>query len=422
MVSVNLRHLAVFREVAQRGGVNAAARAVFLSQPAVTQAVAAIERHFGLPCFERRSSGMRLTPAGERCLYRIDRALRELRAAWVDPLRRAGSATAGPGRRGVTFTQLEALTAVAAHGGFQASAESLGIAPPTLHRAARSLEQALGLTLFERTSFGIRASREGERLARHAQLAFAELAQARAEIAALRGQDAGRTVIGVLPLARSFLVPDAVLRFTAAHPRHSVELLDGPYETLLAALRTGAADLLVGALRLPAPAPDVREEVLFDDPLALVVRVGHPLKSTRTPTVRALGRYPWIAPRTGSPLRRRFVDLFEHAGEPVPTGLIECNSFLAARSLLRHSDRVMLLSAHQIEAELEAGWLTTLPHPEGLVCRRIGLTVRSRWQPTAAQQDLLARLRAAAARIGISDSRSERPRAGRRSGSSRSGA
>jgi hypothetical protein len=82
----------------------------------------------------------------------------------------------------------------------------------------------------------------------------------------------------------------------------------------------------------------------------------------------------------------------------------------------------MLLSAHQIEAELEAGWLTTLPHPEGLVSRRIGLTVRSRWQPTAAQQDLLARLRAAATRIGVSESTSERPRAGTRSGSSRSGA
>jgi DNA-binding transcriptional LysR family regulator len=268
-----------------------------------------------------------------------------------------------------------------------------------LHRAARSLERRLGLPLFEHTSFGIRATRDGERLARHARLAFAELAQARAEIAALGGHDSGRTVIGVLPLARSFLVPQAVLGFTAAHPHHTVELLDGSYEHLLAALRAGEADLLVGALRLPAPAPDVREEPLFDDPLALVVRVGHPLAGRRRVTVRTLLHYPWIAPRRGAPLRQRFVELFAAAGQPTPSGLIECNSFLAARSLLRHSDRVMLLSAHQIEEELAAGLLTTLPHPSGLVSRCIGFSFRERWQPTAAQQDLLARLRAAAAGI-----------------------
>ena len=75
---LNLRHLAVFREVARRGSVAAAARAVFMSQPAATQAVAAVEEYFGTPLFGRKPTGMLLTAAGRTCLVRVERALEEL--------------------------------------------------------------------------------------------------------------------------------------------------------------------------------------------------------------------------------------------------------------------------------------------------------------------------------------------------------
>ena len=58
---------------------------------------------------------------------------------------------------------------------------------------------------------------------------------------------------------------------------------------------------------------------------------------------------------------------------PLPTTPIECNSLIAARALLLESDRIMLLSAHQIHYELKAGLLVALPHPAGNVVRPIGL-------------------------------------------------
>jgi LysR family transcriptional regulator, regulator for genes of the gallate degradation pathway len=406
---LNLRHLAVFREVARRGSVAAAARAVFVSQPAATQAVAGVEEYFGTPLFERKPTGMVLTVAGQTCLIRVGRALEELRDG-APEARRPGP-FAGTAR-GMTATQLEALIGVVTHGGFAAAAGALGMGRPTLHRTARALERAIGAALFERTSFGLRANRDGERLAEHGQLAFTELAQAKAELAALEGIETGRTVIGVMPLARSFLVPQAVLEFVSRHPSHTVSLLDGAYESLLAALRTGAADFLVGALRDPAPAEGVVEEPLFDDPLAIVVRAGHPLAQKRSPSVRALARFQWIAPRTGSPLRRQFDELFAAGHCAVPPGLIECNSLVAARAMLQHSDRVMLLSAHQIEQDLASGLLTTLPHPSGRVVRRIGLTLRRDWHPTPAQCELLRLLRDAAHDLEGAAARSLRRSAG----------
>jgi DNA-binding transcriptional LysR family regulator len=269
-----------------------------------------------------------------------------------------------------------------------------------VHRAARQLEQSIGVVLFESTSHGLRPSREAERLAHRTRLAIAEIAQARAEVAALAGEDRGHSVVGAMPLARSVIVPSAVLKFSARRPGHSVSILDGPYESLLAALRAGQADLLVGALRDSRP-EDIVQEHLFDDPLALLVRAGHPLLTQtrggrRAPSAAALARYAWIAPRRGSPLRRQYERLVRpNAATKVPAA-VECNSLVAARALLAASDRVMLLSAHQAHHELATGTLLALPHPDGPVSRPIGLTLRRDWHATPAQRELLDAIREAA--------------------------
>src|SRR5205823_466182 len=88
-----------------------------------------------------------------------------------------------------------------------------GLARAAVHRAARQLEKSLGTDLFEVTSFGVRPTREAARLALRTRLAFAEIAQAQAEVAAAQGTGSGSTVIGAMPLARSVLVPRAVLEF-----------------------------------------------------------------------------------------------------------------------------------------------------------------------------------------------------------------
>ena len=80
----NLRHLHAFREVAKLGSISAAARSVHLTQPAVTQAIAQIEDHFGARLFSRSSTGMQLTPSGEICAERIGRALRALHEGIVE--------------------------------------------------------------------------------------------------------------------------------------------------------------------------------------------------------------------------------------------------------------------------------------------------------------------------------------------------
>jgi DNA-binding transcriptional LysR family regulator len=395
-MNMNLRHLHVAREVARHGTLSAAARKIALSQPAITQAIATLERTLGASLFNRSNAGVTPTPAGALFIQRIERATAQLRDAVIETTRASSREAATQLmriERSMTTAQLNALVAVVAHGSFSEAARAAGVSQPTMHRAARELERLIGLALFERTSFGVQPTREAQRLARGAKLAFAEIEQARAEMAAFGGGEAGRTVIGAMPLARSFLLPRALIEFTNEHPLHGVSILEGSYDNLIAELRGGTTDFLLGALRDPLLFKDVVQEHLFDDELAIVVRAGHPLLQQKRVTVRSLAKYSWIEPRRESPLHDRFDTLFREAGIPVPPSTIECNSLVAARSLLIESDRVMLLSVHQIHYDMKAGLLAAIPHPHGRVTRAIGLTTRANWRPTQTQQRLLELLR-----------------------------
>ncbi|ROS44813.1 LysR family transcriptional regulator [Amycolatopsis thermoflava] len=81
----SLTALRVFREVAERGTLTAAATALGYTQSAVSRQIAALERAAGAPLLERRHDGVRLTPAGRVVVRRaasvidqIDATAREL--------------------------------------------------------------------------------------------------------------------------------------------------------------------------------------------------------------------------------------------------------------------------------------------------------------------------------------------------------
>jgi DNA-binding transcriptional LysR family regulator len=66
------RRVLTFREVARLGSFSRAAEALALTQPAVSQQVAALERQAGARLLERGPGGLALTPAGELLLEHAD--------------------------------------------------------------------------------------------------------------------------------------------------------------------------------------------------------------------------------------------------------------------------------------------------------------------------------------------------------------
>ncbi len=389
--TANLRHLRAFLAIAETGSLSRAAARVHVSQPAVSQALMRLEAAAGGVLFERSASGVFLTGRGRVLQARVRRALDRLDAAL---------ATVSP-RLVLTATtaRLRALIAAAEAQNFTLAARRLGVAQPTVHRAIAELEKEAGKRLFERSAQGVVPTQACRELARAVRLAFSELAQAEADLAELDGGEGGPIVIGALPLSRSVVLPQALAQFRAARPRQPVTVLDGRYSDLLAALRRGEIDFILGALRDPPPVGDIRQEPLFSDRLAVLARPGHALAAQGRVTVERLAEQGWVVPRLGTPARTQFEALFERAGLAPPRSVIECGSILLMRELLGRSDLLGCISARQAEAEVARGLLVALDVATDWPERRIGMTFRADWMPTPAQSELAGIIRRIAAGV-----------------------
>jgi LysR family transcriptional regulator, low CO2-responsive transcriptional regulator len=75
MPDFTVHQLSVFRTVARCLSYTKAAEALYLSQPAVSQQVKALEQALGLPLFARSGRGIVLTPAGQEMQRHVERLL-----------------------------------------------------------------------------------------------------------------------------------------------------------------------------------------------------------------------------------------------------------------------------------------------------------------------------------------------------------
>ena len=397
--TLNIRHLRAFCAVGQSGSISAAERMVFLSQPAITQAISKLERRLGIQLFNRHHSGMFLTGQGELMYRRVDRGLRLIdlgaQAAIKRGKRRSGSFDHV--EQLMTAVQMRALVAVARHGNFSVAAREVGTSQPSLHRAARELEKLVGVALFERVSNGIVLTRAAEILQRAIRLGYAEFDQGIDEANAQKLGDISRVSIGTMPLAQSFLLPTALLAFSRQRPDVKIRIVEGPYESLMHGLRHGEIDLVTGALRLNLDHDDVIQETLFADSLAVVCRIDHPLTGRDQVEVQDLVNYGWVVPVRGAPTRDYVEAMFAAHSLQLPAQLIETGSSTLIRGLLSDSNRLSIMSEHQINLEQQAGTLTRLAMSLPPTDRQIGLTMRRDWLPTANQSLLLQELRRASA-------------------------
>lgn len=79
LINLTLRHLEVLLAIAEQGSLRGAAERLFLSQPAVTQQLQALEREVGFALVDRRSRGSNLTAEGSQMLEYVRSALGAVR-------------------------------------------------------------------------------------------------------------------------------------------------------------------------------------------------------------------------------------------------------------------------------------------------------------------------------------------------------
>lgn len=392
----NIRHLRVFLEVIASKSISKASKIVFLSQPAITQAISKLEASLKTSLFDRSNNGMFVSTTGEAYAYRVRRALQIIEEGTKAAIKMGepkGVNLPDHSLHLITTTQLRALIAVSETQNFSLAGRNIGISQSSLHRAARDLESQLGVVFFEKNTTGISTSKAAQILAKAAKLAFSEISQGRDEVNSLHNREVGRIIIGCMPLARSSILPHAINEFSCQYPDFGFKVGDGSYDDLLAHLRHGDFDLLIGALRFPIPSDDVVQEELFSSSICIIAKPDHEIFKQTKINANILADYPWVVPPENTPAHGIFKTIFSPETSNAPENLVETSSQILMRTLLLNSQRLGIISEEQVQQELDAGVLKKVEFEIEQASRPIGITMRQAWEPTKTQQYFIKKLR-----------------------------
>lgn len=389
---LNLRHLRGLMAVCDEGTVSAAAHSLSLSQPALTQGLMKLESQLGQALFERRPTGVVPTEAGRTVAERVRAALGHLAegAAFA-------AGTAAQSERRLSMTSLRAFLALTEGGDYASASMRIGLSRTAVHRGVRDLEAALDKKLVERRGRGVHVNFAGRRFLRAGRLAIGELQAAFFEL----GLDSQQLTIalGTTPLARAFLVPEAMAMMLDHLGPAGFQVFEGSWGELVDSLRDGVIDLIIG--ELPAyDSPDLAKTFLCEESVVIAAGHRHPLVvGGAVPDLQTLASYPWILAPENSPLRAAWHELF--AGLPAPAAPIECGSIMIIGRLLTSSRMLTLATPDQVALQIRSRLLASIPFPLHSPDRlTIGITTRRRWRPTSVQQLFLDSLAQASTQIG----------------------
>ena len=206
---------------------------------------------------------------------------------------------------------LRAFQAVAELGSLTAAAKALNMSEPALSRQIAGLEDALRLTLFDRSRRQLRTTETGRAFLAEIQPVLAGLERIGDFADEVRAGLRRRIRLVSMPRLSTAITAPAVARFRAAHPE--VELsVDVQPRRLLETWITGQR-FDVGLSSLPARHRDIDTRQLFELPAVAVLPKGHRLEGAGSVEVEALLDDDFYTLRPGTLLRQQTEAIFGHA-------------------------------------------------------------------------------------------------------------
>ena len=291
------------------------------------------------------------------------------------------------------------LVELGRNGSILHAAQAANLTQPAASKLLGELEHALGVPLFERLPRGVVPTRYGEVLIRRAGAALSEMDAAHQEIMELLSGLSGRVAVGTVMTPSISLLPQTVQllksRFSRVHVSISVE----SSKVLIARLRAGELDMVIGRILDSDSANELNFEPLTDEPHSLIARAGHPLINHPDLRLENLVNEGWIMPPTGSILRDRLTALFLSHGLDQPIETVETTALPMITNLLIGSDMISALPEELVRPYLDIGLLTVLPYDLGLRMDWYGIVTRKHHKLSPGAQAMLTTLRDVAAEL-----------------------
>ncbi|MDJ0741696.1 MAG: LysR family transcriptional regulator [Gammaproteobacteria bacterium] len=219
---------------------------------------------------------------------------------------------------------LRSFLAVAEHGAITEAAEQIGVTQPALSRRLQQLEDHLGVVLLERGRKGARLTEIGRLVQSEAQGIVARYELMREMVATHQRLEGGSVRIGGGATAVSYLLPEAIAAFQAAHPQVRFQMREAGSSEIADDVVAGHLEL--GVVTLPVRDRELAVTPLTTDRIVLVARHDHPLAQRRRVRIQDLADQAFVAFEAGSALRQIIDGKLREAG-------VEVNVVMELRSI-----------------------------------------------------------------------------------------
>jgi len=222
------------------------------------------------------------------------------------------------------LTLLRSFLAVAETGAITEAAERIGITQPALSRRLQQLEGHLGVELLVRGRKGAVLTEIGRLVQSEAQGIVARYEQMREMVTSHQRLEGGTVRIGGGATAVSFILPEAIAAYQAAHPRVRFQMREAGSSEIADDVVAGHLEL--GVVTLPVRDRELQVTPLTTDRIVLVARHDHPLARRRRVRIQDLADQAFVAFEAGSALRQIIDGKLRDAG-------VEVNVVMELRSI-----------------------------------------------------------------------------------------
>ena len=192
------------------------------------------------------------------------------------------------------------------YGSFTKAAEILNYTQSGISRMIADLEKEWGVTLLDRSKYGVKPTSDGMKLLPYAQNLCADFDKLKMQVDELNGLQSGLIRIGTFSSVATHWLPNIIKEFQKDYPNIDYELLLGDYTEIEEWIHTGRVGC--GFLRLPTH-PDFETIFLEKDKLMAIIPENHPLKDCDKFPVTALCDEPFMLLEKGA--KAEISEIFE---------------------------------------------------------------------------------------------------------------
>jgi DNA-binding transcriptional LysR family regulator len=263
----------------------------------------------------------------------------------------------------VSLKQLSYALALRDYENFHRAAESVDISQPAFSRSIGALEEALGVTLFNRRTGKVTPTVYGEALLERAETVLAETGEMLREIELLRGRESGNLSLAMGVYAAEMSANRAIGELVKRYPNLHCDTRLANWHEIANLVKSRTVDLGVAEISTLAREAELEMESVGHHDVIFFVRREHPLLEKKRVTRSDLGDYPLATVRMPARVAGRMPgrgDLEPDTGEFIPS--VQVNDLVTARTVVAASDAIGVAAPLQIEPWLHSGELTFLPY------------------------------------------------------------